>query len=150
MLPILLLTLIGYVYSQQMCVHNNQDKLTADHVVTQVANYADHDRNGKITVFEIISEFVSRFDTHPHDMKIDRYEFIYNWQYRFRDVPAFAEYLFRHLDRNHDNIFGAEDITPLYRSMDANHDGSVTKAEFRKWFEKLYKDCVAVPNHQLQ
>ncbi|XP_041347936.1 uncharacterized protein LOC121367683 isoform X3 [Gigantopelta aegis] len=97
MLPILLLTLIGYVYSQQMCVHNNQDKLTADHVVTQVANYADHDRNGKITVFEIISEFVSRFDTHP-----------------------------------------------------PNHDGSVTKAEFRKWFEKLYKDCVAVPNHQLQ
>ena len=51
-------------------------------------------------------------------MMVDRNEFIYSWGQRFRDVPAFAEYLFRHLDRNHDNIFGAEDITPLYKAMD--------------------------------
>ncbi|XP_041379062.1 uncharacterized protein LOC121391530 [Gigantopelta aegis] len=140
----LLAVTVVYGQHSHSCVHSNHDMHTADHVIDWVIREMDHNQDGNVSDSEIIAEFIISFDTHPHDLKIDHDEFVHRWQNHYRDVRHFAEYLWLHMDTNHDHVLDSGDLTAIIRDMDGDLDGTVTTHEFKLWMEDLYKNCKTV------
>ncbi|XP_046356450.2 uncharacterized protein LOC124135228 [Haliotis rufescens] len=126
------------------CIHNNQQQLEANQVITSVIADMEKDGDGIVEPTEVKTEFVTKYDK---DMSgdVSEDEFVKQWHQRYQDDPDFAGYLFHHFDVNDDLKLTDSDIVALDKGLDTDGDGRVSVAEFQTYLTNLYTNCV--PSH---
>ncbi|XP_071093552.1 calmodulin-like [Haliotis cracherodii] len=109
--------------------------------VRNIINDMDKNGDGTLEQSEVVSEFVTRYDS-DNNSEISEAEFVIQWILRYHDGRDFAIYLFHHFDKNDDLKLTSADFLGLQAEIDSNGDGKLSNAEFQTFMLDIYKNCV--------
>nr|XP_022324518.1 uncharacterized protein LOC111125235 [Crassostrea virginica] len=124
---ILILLTSTTVFSQN---HGHQEPTEAQYqqYITELWTASNYDNNDVFSLIELHDVFV-HYDTN-RDGTITRHEYTNYIGSQVPDLLSFAHALYDIYDANGDHHLGAQDLDVLYKKMDIDGDGTVSKTDF--------------------
>ncbi|XP_048245655.1 calmodulin-4-like [Haliotis rufescens] len=136
MLGVILLTLVASALGAPTTPAGGSTTRDLIAAGTSSFNALDKNKNGHVEVSEFLISFDKSDTNHDNEMSIQEYV-----QYRHA-TKTFTQALYKFLDTDHDGSVSRAEMIRLFRLYDGNKDGIVTLPEFIRGYLKIM-DIVA-------
>ncbi|CAH1780644.1 unnamed protein product, partial [Owenia fusiformis] len=119
-----------------MIILDQVDAKLTEALIQNIYTKFDKDGDGEITMSEVSAVF-NAFDADGNG-DISEEEFIGSWKRAFGGSDDQALLVFGQIDKDGSKSITMDELSNLYKSMDVDGDGTITKKEFiGKWKELL-------------